>query len=657
MEKTKLERLLLMLSLLIPFGLNFTIVDRKFYLLAVGLGLLAIFLESRNFHIPRFVINALGVVFILFFFFTVTLANFLDNALITLFLLLSLKLFEKKRLRDYFQIYLLEFLILAGTSFFYTSIWFFLLLLLQVFLIGISLFIHLYMEEGEVAYVSGVELKSMLFCMGTLLTGSIILAGIFFISLPRLQAPLLKIAGAESDKAKTGFTEKIRLGAFSEIQESSKVILRFNLKAGKLPDASSIYIRAIVYDHFDGKTWERKESVLLSSRPLLERKGQHYGATLYLQEDLQDYLPTLDYTFHLRANYPFREHRDGVYKLGEMVSYPLKYEISFSPETRLVEETSEIGAYLQIPDVSPRIRKLAQSLRGGSDGETLNKIVEYFHKAPFRYSLKRLPQGEDPLDRFLFESKEGNCEFFAGATALLLRLNGIPARVIGGYRGAVYHERGGYYLVQERFAHSWVEALINGQWVRVDPSPQASFNILSKERKSLQRLKLYADLINFYYVKFILDYDVTKQKKLWHFLGTGISNLLGKKENKSAIKDLSDLKGFSFLGVLGCVLISVLGIILLIKFRGDLWDYLEVFKKPEKRLFRRFERELKKRGYVREKGAGLWEFVESIRDSDLKFHATRFAQIYSSYYYKDEPFDKKAIEELEKCLKKLRELK
>ena len=82
-----------------------------------------------------------------------------------------------------------------------------------------------------------------------------------------------------------------------------------------------------------------------------------------------------------------------------------------------------------------------------------------------------LPGGRDPVDGFLFGKKRGYCEYFASSFAVLLRLAGVPARLVGGYYGGEYNELGGYYLVTQDDAHVWVEALAGGRWVRIDPEP------------------------------------------------------------------------------------------------------------------------------------------------------------------------------------------
>ncbi|MCS7199233.1 MAG: transglutaminase domain-containing protein [Caldimicrobium sp.] len=653
-ERLKIERFLLLLSLVIPYGLNFNTISKEFYFLSLGLTLFALILESKNFYPPRLLINTLGLLFILFFFFTVTLANFLENALRTLFLLLSLKLFEKKRLRDYFQIYLLEFLILGGTSFYYTSLWFFLLLLLQIIFIGYALYIHLYLEEGELHFITKRELKYILVSFGALLSLSLFVAGVFFVSLPRLKDPLFNLRGVEEGKAETGFTEKIRLGAFSEIQESSAVVLRFSLREGQLKDPSSLYLKTAVYHYFDGRTWERREGASLEGKPYLEKSGPTYRATFYLHRNLEDYLPIPDYTSSLRANFSYIPYKEGTYKTAEIVTYPLKYEVVFSMSASLREKAIQRELYLQVPEVSDRIKKLALKLKGKSERETLQNIVEFFQKEGFRYTIRRLPQGEGPLESFLFERKEGNCEFFAGATALLLRLNGIPARVVGGFRGALYSPTGDYYIVQERFAHSWVEVFLDGSWLRIEPSPQTSFFLTTKKWGLLERLKIYLDLLNFYYTKFILDYDVNKQRKLWQFLGGKFTQVWPKlSPSKNEQHSLKSLKAPSLM----LLILLFLGLAMLVKFKREIFTYLEGLIRPEGALLRGFESQLKKRDYVRSKNMGLWEFVEMVQEEDLRDLAKQFVKIYSEYYYRDKSFDREAIRELSLCLKRLQNLK
>ena len=75
------------------------------------------------------------------------------------------------------------------------------------------------------------------------------------------------------------------------------------------------------------------------------------------------------------------------------------------------------------------------------------------------------------LDEFLFHRRLGFCEHYAAAFATLMRLAGIPARVVVGYLGGEYNELGRFFLVRQADTHAWCEVWLDDSgWVRVDPT-------------------------------------------------------------------------------------------------------------------------------------------------------------------------------------------
>jgi hypothetical protein len=86
------------------------------------------------------------------------------------------------------------------------------------------------------------------------------------------------------------------------------------------------------------------------------------------------------------------------------------------------------------------------------------------------------PRRRYPLEAFLFEDGAGYCQQFSGAMALMLRMDGIPARVAVGFRSGS-RDSGGAYEVTTLDAHSWVEVFFAGiGWVAFDPTPPRSTN-------------------------------------------------------------------------------------------------------------------------------------------------------------------------------------
>jgi transglutaminase-like putative cysteine protease len=118
---------------------------------------------------------------------------------------------------------------------------------------------------------------------------------------------------------------------------------------------------------------------------------------------------------------------------------------------------------------------LAKRLRRGvkSPYEYVLAVNKYL-QAGFNYSERPTPPaaGRAPLDAFLFDTREGYCQHFAGAMALLLRMGGVPARVATGFSPGGFSKRKNAWIVRDTDAHAWVEAWFDELgWVTFDPTP------------------------------------------------------------------------------------------------------------------------------------------------------------------------------------------
>ena len=100
--------------------------------------------------------------------------------------------------------------------------------------------------------------------------------------------------------------------------------------------------------------------------------------------------------------------------------------------------------------------------------------VEQYLQEGFTYN-ERPPTHPYPLNAFLFEDKLGYCQQFAGAMALMLRMSGIPSRVVSGFSPGSFNRDTGEYRVRDLDAHSWVEVFYPTiGWVTYDPTPTTS---------------------------------------------------------------------------------------------------------------------------------------------------------------------------------------
>ena len=136
------------------------------------------------------------------------------------------------------------------------------------------------------------------------------------------------------------------------------------------------------------------------------------------------------------------------------------------------------GCDLQLPGVA-RARS-SHSATGGTDhsfgGQQLRQGAgagEPIFALTSRYTLqlsRTVPH--DPLANFLFERKQGHCEYFASSMAVMLRTLGIPSRVVNGFRTGEFNDLTSQYVVRASNAHSWVEAYFPGYgWIAFDPTP------------------------------------------------------------------------------------------------------------------------------------------------------------------------------------------
>src|SRR5690606_28415666 len=134
------------------------------------------------------------------------------------------------------------------------------------------------------------------------------------------------------------------------------------------------------------------------------------------------------------------------------------------------------GNYLQLPEIDPRIAELTEQVIGDSTNRYDSaRRVEQYLQTQFGYTLEMKAGGEEPLADFLFNVREGHCEYFATAMAIMLRTQGIATRVVNGFSRGEYNEMADVWVVRQRNAHSWVEVYFPGEnaWVQFDPTPVA----------------------------------------------------------------------------------------------------------------------------------------------------------------------------------------
>jgi transglutaminase-like putative cysteine protease len=142
------------------------------------------------------------------------------------------------------------------------------------------------------------------------------------------------------------------------------------------------------------------------------------------------------------------------------------------------------------------------------------------HEGNYSYSLNPPPRkaaggDSDPVNDFVVQGKVGHCEYFASALALMLRSQGIPSRLVVGYKGGEWNALGGYYEVRQSDAHAWVEAWIfqDGRplgWLRLDPTPGEGVPIVQEP----PRWKQASNYLHFLWSRYVMGMDANLQEEL-----------------------------------------------------------------------------------------------------------------------------------------------
>jgi hypothetical protein len=233
-----------------------------------------------------------------------------------------------------------------------------------------------------------------------------------------------------------------------------------------------------VYRDYDGAVWKEEQSAFggMTSVPVtwwgtpvdqqitVEAWSGHRLPTLYAPAEI-----------YTAAGAPTDARMLGgmVLTFPRMLSFGEMYRVRSYPLGPPVQAYENVaGQYLQLPrSVPDRVIALARSLRSSSP-RTLDLLeaVRRELQARCRYTLAYgSPPGVDPIDHFLFVAGEGNCRFFAGATAVLLRAAGIPTRVVGGFHAG--RASGGEVVLRDTELHAWTDVYMDGRWWLMDATP------------------------------------------------------------------------------------------------------------------------------------------------------------------------------------------
>ena len=304
---------------------------------------------------------------------------------------------------------------------------------------------------------------------------------LFFLLFPRINAGL-QFDLRPLRSAKTGFSDRLSPGSIAALANSSEVAFRAEFPGSRTRPSGPMYWRGVVMWRCNGMEWRAPYAPRpKSSSSTLDMSGssgvpvQSSGGK-EIQQRIT--LPPHGARWMFALDRPLKTVPGAMLARGDYlwslqpIRKSRRYDVASSESSRNDITARERTEALEVPaSISPAVRDLAQSwtVQNRSPRGVVNSALQFFRTQGFSYSLT--PGEYDDLEEFLFRRRVGFCEHYATSFATLMRLAGIPARVVVGYLGGEYNDLGHFFLVRQADTHAWCEIWLpeNG-WTRVDPT-------------------------------------------------------------------------------------------------------------------------------------------------------------------------------------------
>ncbi len=377
--------------------------------------------------------------------------------------LLGLKLLEMHNARDYYVVTFLCYFLVV-TNFFYSQTMTTALYMLALVVLVTAVLVQFNTPPAHRSTRGMLRLSALM----TLQAMPLMLVA--FVLFPRIPGPLWGLPQDAFD-AVSGLSEEMQIGHIARLGLSDKIAFRVEFH-GREPRAQDLYWRGPVLWTSDGRTWNAGD--LGDGAPgSVERTGEPFSYTVTLEPHRMRWLLALEMVTAVEAE--ARRTSDHRLVTSRRVRRRTSYRAESVVDYRIRDiSTEERRQALALPaGWHERARALATqwARESPSDAAVVNRALAFFRDQAFYYSLTPPLLPNDPVDQFLFETREGFCEHFASAFVVLMRAAGIPARVVTGYQGGEYNTVGDYMVVRQRDAHAWAEVYdAQRGWYRVDPT-------------------------------------------------------------------------------------------------------------------------------------------------------------------------------------------
>ncbi|GMV39462.1 MAG: hypothetical protein AMXMBFR64_11780 [Myxococcales bacterium] len=502
--------------------------------------------------------------------------NWLVNAVVFAIVMVVSKLFQRRRSRDYYQLYTLSLLLIIAGAVVNPALSFAVAFLGYVVLLTWGLILlHLRRdleERSDALAAMGHEAADAAWRVrqvvtGRFLAGTSLLAVLIFISssviffiFPRIGFGFFMNQGRRGQQV-AGFSSRVELGNFGRIKDNPKVVMRVEVPGGG--PGQPPRLRGISFDHYDGRVWSRQvtqrtqdelpagrhDERRVTVNGVVEEPARSVVYDIWLEPldmDInaifgeprlraivvdQSFIQTLQgrsrqfYQDDPSGDVTFTGPRDSTLKYRALSDVPAKEP----PGVRLTgtDYPAMIRvAYLQLPALRPEVAALAREVTAeAATPFDKARAIEDHLRSNYTYSLAGDQDPDDPLHDFLFGKRHGHCEYFATAMVVLLRSVGVPARMANGFHGGAWNAFGRYWEIRQGDAHAWAEAYFPGVgWLTFEPTPPGGATWPADEG-FLAAIGHWFDSLKLQWYKWIVEYDLEKQVEVFRAIGRQLAAL------------------------------------------------------------------------------------------------------------------------------------
>lgn len=347
----------------------------------------------------------------------------------------------------------------------------------------------------------------------------------------------------------TGFSDTVRLGEIGKLQQNNEIVMRVRLEEnGEVLNNSYFRWRGVALDNFENQTWRKSKINFAETFVKTEREfflidaakdsNQLVAQTVYLEPIDTPILFAISRPVAIQGNFQqINKDTEGSLTTSrsgfERVIYKIFSDVSVPDEAELRKDKSQYPAsaqrYFQTPkNLDERIPVLTEQVIKNSNAQNRYEqaeAIEKYLQTEFGYTLEMKAGGSDPLADFLFNVREGHCEYFASAMAIMLRTQGIATRVVNGFQRGEYNETADVFVVRQKDAHSWVEVYFPQEkvWIPFDPTPSAGQFSPNATTGITEQINKYIEALETFWIQYVVSYDNQEQRSLFRSIRNNLS--------------------------------------------------------------------------------------------------------------------------------------